>query len=176
VITSLAAHGYGLAWFEQLRKKETTARSDLPNATSWNRRKATRRSLNRYGVRFSQLHALDLADMDGDGLKDIVTGKRFWAHGQKGDDEPNAAAVLYWFKLVRGADRTVDWIPYQIDDNSGVGTQVVASDINRDGLIDVVVGNKRGTFVHLHGKKDVTKEVWEKAQPKAALPASAAVR
>ena len=36
---------------------------------------------NPYGVKFSQLHALQLVDMDGDGLKDLITGKRYWAHG-----------------------------------------------------------------------------------------------
>ena len=112
--------------------------------------------------------------MDGDGVKDIVTGKRFWAHGPTGDAEPNAAAVLYWFKLVRGADHTVAFIPYLIDDNSGIGTQVVAGDINGDGLPDVVVGNKKGTFVHLHTAKKVAKEEWEKAQPKPYTPTSAA--
>ena len=76
-------------------------------------------------------------------------------------------AVLYWFKLVRGADK-IAWtsIPYLIDNDSGVGTQVVAGDINGDGLPDVVVGNKKGTFIHLQEKKSVTKEEWEKAQPK----------
>ena len=34
-----------------------------------------------------------------------------------------------------------------IDDDSGVGTQVVAGDINGDKKPDVVVGNKHGTFV-----------------------------
>ena len=42
------------------------------------------------GIVFSQPHAIELADMNGDGLKDIVTGKRFWAHGPTGDPEPNA--------------------------------------------------------------------------------------
>ena len=32
---------------------------------------------------------------------DIVTGKRFWAHGPAKDAEPGAPAVLYWFKLTR---------------------------------------------------------------------------
>ena len=49
----------------------------------------------------------DLADMDGDGLKDIVTGKRFWAHGPAGDVEQNDPAVLYWFRLVRSASGSV---------------------------------------------------------------------
>ena len=57
-------------------------------------------------------------------------------------------------------------MPYLIDDDSGVGTQVVAGDINGDGLPDIVVGNKRGTFVHIHEKKAVSREEWEKAQPK----------
>src|SRR3989475_9186859 len=59
---------------------------------------------NEYGVSFTQLHSLDLVDVDGDGLKDIVTGKRFWAHGHKGPDpESDNPAVLYWFKLTRSS-------------------------------------------------------------------------
>jgi len=37
----------------------------------------------------------------GDGRSDIVVGKRRWAHGPKGDIEPMAETVLYWFRLVR---------------------------------------------------------------------------
>src|SRR5258705_13083945 len=95
---------------------------------------------NRYGVQFSQLHAIDLVDMDGDVLKDIVTGKRFWAHGATGDADPGSPQVLYWFKLVRkGSD--VDIIPYLIDNDSGVGTQAVAGGIKGDKLQVIVVGN-----------------------------------
>jgi hypothetical protein len=100
-------------------------------------------------------------------------GKRFWAHGPEGDVEPNAAAVLYWFRLARGPDKTVDYVPYLIDDDSGVGTQVVAGDVNRDGLPDIVVGNKKGGFVFTHQAKKVDQAAWEKAQPK---PLSGAVR
>lgn len=159
VITSLAAHGYGLAWYEhikadgEIRFKPHVFMNKEPHE-------------NKYGVQFSQLHALDLVDMDGDDLKDIVTGKRFWAHGPTGDAEPTAPAVLYWFKLVRHEDKTVDFVPYLIDDDSGVGTQVVAGKINKDDLPDVVVGNKKGVFVLIHQKKNVSKAEWEKAQPK----------
>jgi VCBS repeat protein/FG-GAP repeat protein len=163
IITSLAGHGYGLAWYENVDDgsggitfKEHIFMNKEPKE-------------NKYGVKFSQLHAIDLVDMDGDGLKDIVTGKRFWAHGPTGDAEPNAAAVLYWFKLVREKDKSVDFIPYQIDDNSGIGTQVVAGDINGDKKPDIVVGNKKGTFVFIHQTKKVSKEEWEKTQPKPNL-------
>ena len=125
---------------------------------------------NRYGVHFSQLHAIDLVDMDGDGLKDIVTGKRFWAHGPAGDPEPNASPVLYWFGLRRNADKTVDWVPHLIDDLSGTGTQVMARDHNGDGLPDVLVGNKHGVYVFTHHAKTVTKAEWEAAQPKPLAP------
>jgi hypothetical protein len=40
-------------------------------------------------------------------------------------------------------------IPHEIDNDSGVGTQVSAGDVNKDGKIDVIVGNKKGVFVFL---------------------------
>ncbi len=162
IVTSLVAHGYGLAWFEQLAEKDEQGSPKFKSHTFVNKEPKE----NRYGVAFSQPHAMDLVDMDGDGLKDLVTGKRFWAHGPAGDPEPNAPAVLYWFKLVRNADKSVDWVPHLIDNNSGVGTQVLVVDVNGDKLPDIVVGNKKGTFVHLHQAKSVSKAEWEKAQPK----------
>jgi len=159
IITSLWAHEYGLAWFEQIRNAgQITFREHI----IMNRE----RSENRYGVAFSQPHALDLVDMDGDGLKDIVTGKRFWAHGPDKDPEPNSPAVLYWFKLVRLGDGNVDFVPELVDNSSGVGTQVMAGDINGDKLPDIVVGNKRGAFVFIHETRKVSRRAWEKAQPK----------
>jgi hypothetical protein len=166
VISSIEAHGYGLSWFEQ--KKDGGEISFTEHAFMGKTPKE-----NKYGLVFSQLHAVDLVDMDGDGLKDIVTGKRFWAHGAHGDADPNGAAVVYWFKLVRNADKSVDWLPYLIDNDSGVGTQVVAADVNGDKLPDVIVGNKKGTFVHIHGVKQATKEEWEKVQPKVPMQTAA---
>ena len=90
-----------------------------------------------------------LVDINGDGLKDIVTGKRFYAHHSNGDVAPKDPAVLYWFELKRGADKSVEFIGHKIDDDSGVGTQVVTGDLSGDGKPDVVVGNKKGTFVFI---------------------------
>jgi hypothetical protein len=45
--------------------------------------------------------------------------------------------------------------------------------VNGDKLPDIIVGNKKGTFVHIHGVKNVSQEEWEKAQPKVPQPPAA---
>jgi FG-GAP-like repeat/FG-GAP repeat len=97
---------------------------------------------------FSQSHSLELADINGDGLKDVITGKRFWAHGPSGDVNPSDPAVVVWFEL-RREGREIRWVKHEIDNDSGVGTQFVVADINRDRLPDVVTSNKKGVFVFL---------------------------
>ena len=143
VITSLDAHGWGLAWFEQIKDggkisfREHKIMGDHTEES-------------KFGVCFSQPHALDLADLDGDGLKEIIVGKRMWAHGPKGDIEPEAAPVLYWFQLTRRPDGQVRYVPHLIDDQSGVGCQVVAADVNGDGRPDILTVSKLGAFVFVN--------------------------
>jgi hypothetical protein len=141
IITSLAAHGYGVAWFRQV---------DDGGVTGWQKNiiVGAKPGEGSTDVIFSQPHAMDLADIDGDGVLDLITGKRFWAHGPKGDADPNAWSVTYWFRLTRAGGKAV-WTPHLIDDDAGVGTQVQALDVNGDKKPDVVVGNKRGAFVLL---------------------------
>ena len=146
VITSLQAHGYGLVWYEQLPG------GDEPQFQS-HAITGAKPEESPHHIVFSQLHAIDFVDMDGDGLKDIITGKRYWAHGPKGDPEPGAPAVLYWFRRISKGQGEVDWEPHLIDDDSGVGTEVMAGDVTGDGLPDVVVGNKKGIFVHRQVRK-----------------------
>lgn len=163
LISSLHAHGWGLAWFRQ----ETSESGE----TGFSRQLIMGEKYrdNRYGARFSQLHALALADIDGSGMRDIITGKRFWAHGPDGDPEPNAPAVLYWFKTVRGEQGEVDFLPFKVDDESGVGTQVVAGDVSGNGHPDIIVGNKKGAFVFLNEPVKVSRREWEEAQPKVLM-------
>ena len=143
VISSLHAHEWGLAWFEQYREgKSIRFREHLIMGT--------REDEKKFGVAFSQPHALTLADIDGDGLKDIVTGKRLWAHGPKGDVEPNADPVLYWFQLKRDAEGKPQYTPHLIDRKSGVGVQVRALDVNGDKRVDILTVSKLGTFVFLN--------------------------
>lgn len=159
VFTCLDPHNHGLAWYEQYREngaikfKQHLLMHKKPEDSP-------------YGVHFTQPHAMELVDMDRDGVLDVLTGKRFWAHGPTGDTDPNAPAVLYWFRTVRRPDKTVDFVPYLIDNDSGVGTQVTPADLNGDGWPDVVVGNKKGTFVFLHQARKVSAAEWQAAQPK----------
>jgi hypothetical protein len=148
VITCLHPHKYGLAWYEQVRENgNITFRQHIILNKDGTK--------NKDGVAFSQPHSLALIDIDGDGLKDIVTGKRFWAHGKDGGDpDSNGIAVLYWFKLVRRGNGEVDFVPHLIDDNSGVGTQVTVGYVSNKKFPDIVVGNKKGVFVFEHEVKD----------------------
>lgn len=141
VITALQAHGYGVAWFRQA-PDGSFARHPITGSPQ---------DPGPLNVVFSQPHALALADVDGDGLMDVVTGKRRFAHGDKGDPEPTAPAVTYWFQLRREPGKTPAFVPHLLDDYTGVGTQVVAADLNGDSKNDVLVGNKLGTTLFLQG-------------------------
>ena len=157
VITSHAAHDFGLAWYEQVPGEEGVEFKHHLIMGS-------HPSENRYGVLFSELHSLALRDIDGDGLKDIVTGKTYYSHHQQ-SPMWDAGAVVYWFKLVRNSDG-VDWIPFRADDDAGIGRQVSVVDVNSDGLLDIVVGGMKGAHVLTHKTSVVDQATWEQAQPR----------
>ena len=158
VITAEYAHGWGLEWHEQVR--DATGGIDFVPHTIMGETAAE----NPYGVFFSQLHAMDFVDMDGDGLKDIVTGKRYWAHMGK-DPGGTMPTVLYWFKLTR-TGIGVDFVPYLIGEQTGLGTQLVVRDLNDDALPDIIIGNKKGAAYYIHRTRDVSRETWEAHQPR----------
>jgi hypothetical protein len=101
-------------------------------------------------VTFSELHALTMADVDGDGVKDIITGKRAWAHlDSYSDPDAQGAAVLYWFKTIRDAkaEGGARFVPELIHNRSGVGSMIQVADLNKDGAIDIMAGTNRGGFI-----------------------------
>ena len=129
-VISSSAHRHGLWWHEQITDGGTS---------SW--------KTHTIYDKVSQMHALVLTDMNADGLPDLVTGKRFYAHNghDPGGKDP---AVLMWFEFSR-KDGKPTWTPHEIDDDSGIGTQFVVTDINGDKRPDIVTSNKRGTFVFI---------------------------
>jgi putative membrane-bound dehydrogenase-like protein len=137
LITSLNAHGHGLAWYEQL-SDGTFAEHLIMGGSSTD---------NPFGVSFSQLHALALEDIDQDGVMDVITGKRWYAHHGK-DVGGHQPPVVYWFRCVRTLDG-VEFIPHIVDDDSGVGVEVVVDDLNQDGKQDIISANKRGLSIHI---------------------------
>ncbi len=129
-VISSSAHKFGIWWYQQkpgAGDNPAFVRHDL------------------FPMLVSETHALHCVDINRDGYKDLVTGKRFWSHGKSepGSDKP---AMLYWFEAKK-ADGVVRFVPHAIDDDSGIGTQFVVADVNGDSLPDVVVSNKKGTFV-----------------------------
>ena len=144
VVTGLNAHGFGVAWFEQKR--------DASGRISFERHMIIDdfSTKNAGGVTISQMHASLAADIDGDGVPDYVTGKRYWSHLESTTDaDPYGAPVLYWFRTVRNrnAPGGAEFVPELIHNRSGVGSQFSAADLNKDGAIDIVTSNIRGTFI-----------------------------
>jgi hypothetical protein len=153
VVTAIAAHGWGLAWFEQKRDAAgniSFVRHDIMGDFS---------TKNAGGVTFSELHAVAFADLDGDGVPDIITGKRHWSHLESYlDPDPYGPAVLYWYRTVRNprAPGGAEFVPELIHNRSGVGSHFVAVDLNHDGAIDILTSTNRGTFIFwnlMPGKK-----------------------
>ena len=127
VITS-SAHRYGIWWFEQL------------DDSKFKQHLITKE--------YSQMHAIILADMNRDGIKDLVTGKRHLAH-QGNDPGGKDPAMLYWIELQRPEKGKVEFTTHIIDNDSGVGTQFEVVDMNNDKKLDIVTSNKKGVRVFL---------------------------
>lgn len=143
IVTSLGAHGWGLAWFEQKRTNGTISFVEHMIMDDYS-------SKNPGDVTFSELHGSTIADIDGDGIPDFLVGKRLFSHQESyTDPDPFGPAVLYWFRTVRNpkAPGGAEFVPELINNRSGAGSTLLAVDLNKDGAIDVVTSTNRGTFI-----------------------------
>lgn len=122
------AHQYGIWWFENLGSSDHT-----------------RFQYHVISESFSQTHALCLADVDGDGNSDLVTGKRFFAHNG-GDPGGKDSVVMVWIEIARQHGKPPKFTVHEIDAgrDTGIGTQFQVYDVTGDGLLDVVLANKKG--------------------------------
>lgn len=145
VVTSLNAHGWGLAWYEQ--KRDAAGKISFVEHMVMD----DRSTKNAGGVTFSELHGTSYADVDGDGIPDFIVGKRYFSHLDTNlDPDPRGAPVLYWYKTVRNrhAPGGAELLPHLIDTHSGVGSDVLAVDLNHDGAMDIVTSTRFGTFIY----------------------------
>ena len=137
-VLSTSAHKFGVWWHKQRPDPKGGHPSFQTNTL--------------FAMMSSETHAAHFVDVDGDGQKDLVTGKRWWSHGRS---EPGSswAARVYWFKAVKEKDGITSFTPYVIDEDSGIGTQFEVADVNGDGLPDVVTSNKKGVRVIYQQRK-----------------------
>lgn len=158
VITSLDAHGFGLVWWEQQKS------ADGQREFKRNLIMGSKPSESPYGVHFSELHSLKMADINGDGLQDIITGKTYWSHHRQ-SALWDAGPVVYWFELKR-SDEGIEWIPHLADDSSGIGRQIVIADVDSNQSPDIVVGGMLGCHVLRHQQADLDGIAYQAALPK----------
>lgn len=122
-------HDFGLFWREQLKPS-------ADGTLQWKEHVIDKS--------FSQPHVLHMADIDGDGENELITGKRVFAHNGRdpgGKEEP----VLYYYNWDKSKNRferkTI------VRGSAGTGLQIATGDLNGDGRLDIAVAGKSGTYV-----------------------------
>ena len=123
-----SAHAFGVWWFENVG---TSAKPQFKAHT--------------IDESCSQTHAMEFVDINGDGQRDIVTGKRFFAHNGA-DPGGRATAQMLWYEIKKKAGSPPEFIRHEIaaGRNTGIGTQFLTTDFDGDGKLDIVLSNKKG--------------------------------
>lgn len=141
VLTSLDAHRFGLSWFQQ-RRGANGERTFLEHRILDDK---PENSVG--GLALGQMHALVLGQQAADGRPILYTGKRYWAHGPKGDANPQAAPLVIGLTWAKDAAGAIAFTPRVLDEDSGIGTQFVVADLNGDGRAEIVTANKKGVHI-----------------------------
>jgi hypothetical protein len=129
LVTSLA-HEYGIFWYEQKR--------DNAGKRTWVK--------HLIDDGWSQAHAVTFADLNGDGRRELITGKRFYAHEH--DPGANEPLGIYWYETIQ-TSTGMQWKRHIIDysTRAGGGMQIPVIDIDGDGNLDIIVAGKSGLFL-----------------------------
>lgn len=123
-------HSYGLDWYAQ--------RVDAAGKRSW-----IKHPIDPFN---SQYHTMEWLDLDGDGHKELITGKRYRAHNGK-DPGANDPYGLYYFKW-NGESFTKNIISYgSAEEGKGAGIYFSIADLRNSGRKDVIVAGKDGLYI-----------------------------
>ena len=122
-------HSYGIYWLEQKIDQKGQGKG----------RHWVRHTIDES---FSQVHALKLVDIDGDGQPELLAGKRYRGHSGN-DPGSHDPLVVYYYKINR---KTGEFTRYAISVNgtAGAGTQFITQDMDGDGDLDIVTAGKTG--------------------------------
>jgi len=92
---------------------------------------------------FSQAHAIHMADLDGDGRDELITGKRVRAHDGKDPGSSEEPLIVYytWDEKFSAIQRHV------IAKGCGTGLQIRTADLDKDGDLEIIVAGKDGTQI-----------------------------
>lgn len=128
------AHSYGLYWYEQKHEGKSI--------------KFIKHPIDPYQ---SQYHTMEWADIDNDGQKELITGKRYRAHNGN-DPGGNDNSGLYYFKW-NGESFTKNIISYgPFGEGKGTGIFFAIADLHKNGRQDIVVAGKDGLYVFFNEK------------------------
>ena len=124
-------HDYGVYWWEQGPPKPD-------GTTTW-----TKHVIDET---WSQGHVAALADLDGDGEDEFITGKCVYAHNGRdpGAEEPT---VLYYYKWNKATSKFVRHTIAGPGEGVGLGRQIAFADLNKDGKVDIVAPGRTGLWV-----------------------------
>jgi hypothetical protein len=99
---------------------------------------------------WSAAHAAALADLNGDGRLDLVTGKRALIHSDAAPTERDRLG-MYWYEVGSSASGSKPdaWTRHVIEEGGkmGGGLQIAVRDMDDDGDLDVVSSGKTGLFL-----------------------------
>jgi hypothetical protein len=149
IVSADFAHNYGVSWHEQ-----TTPGMFVKHKFVGSPQEAAMFG----GIQFSQPHALEVVDMDGDGHPDVITGKMRFAHPNGyGDPDLMGDPVSYVFNFkpanppvsgqVTITAKPIDTAAAGM--KAGVGRQLAVGHVNTDGIMDICIASKLGLYVYL---------------------------
>jgi len=121
-------HNFGLYWMEQGKAEG--------GSTTW-----TQHVIDES---WSQVHAMIWVDLDADGEKELIAGKRIWAHSGK---DPGSSDTAFIYRYVWNAG-TQSFKRYTLAEGKiGTGLFIRVADLNADKKLDIVLAGKTGTYI-----------------------------